>query len=135
LIAENRDHKAVKKDVTITAVQESEVKVISFTVEPKEVSYPGGLVTVSWQLTNAVHADIAPSVNPNSTEVDAAKGKFDIYVEKNTTFTLTAKDKNNLQVTKTVRVVVTGEPPITPIPGNAGGMGPDTTPPSMGAAR
>lgn len=128
LIAENRDHKAVKKDLTIEGYQESEVKIISFSVEPKEISYPGGLVTVSWQLTNAVHAEIQPGINPGSNEVDPAKGKFDMYVEKNTTFTLTAKDNNNLPLTATARVTVTGQPPVPP-PGTTT-AGPDPVPPT-----
>lgn len=131
IIAENRDRKAVKKTVTITGVPSpSEAQVITFNVTPVRVSYPGQLVTVSWQLTNAVFAQITPNYNSTTNEVDASKGKFDIYVDKPTTFTLTAKDKNNKEVTQTARVTVEAPPPA-PDDGT-GTVGPDATPPGAG---
>ena len=72
LIAENKDGKAAKKSVTVVGYKESDVKVIAFDAQPRTISYPGGLVTVSWQLTNAVHAEIQPNNNLGSAEVDPA---------------------------------------------------------------
>lgn len=123
VIAENRDHKVAKKSVKVSGFQESEVKVIAFDVSATHLAYPGGLVTVSWQLTDAVHADIKPNVSQTTTEVDPNKGKFDIYLDKSTTFTLVAKDKNNLPVTQTLRVTVDPAPP--PPVDSTSGVGPD----------
>jgi len=123
LIAENKDGKTDKKTIHVVAKKVSDVKLISFTVTPKDLMDPGGIVTVSWQLTNAVHVEITPNANAASNEVDPNKGSFEYYTPKSTTFTLTAKDKNNLAIPpQTVRVTV--EPPANPTP-NAG---PDTPP-------
>ncbi len=124
LIAENKDGKADKKTIHVVAKKVSDVKVISFTATPKDLMDPGGIVTISWQLTNAVHVEITPNANAASNEVDPNKGQFEYYVSKSTTFTLTAKDKNNLAIPpQTVRVTV--EPPATTTPA----IGPDTAPP------
>jgi hypothetical protein len=114
IIAENRDGSKVdKKSVTINGFKATDVNVIAFSVEPKDIMAPGGIVQVSWQLTNAIHAEISPNANLSTNEVDPNKGTFEMYITKTTTFTMTAKDKNNLAVTPapTVRVVV--EPPPT----------------------
>ncbi len=128
LIATNKDGKAVKKTVKIHARRQSEVNIIAFTVTPKVLTDPGGLVTVSWQLTNAVHAEIEPNPDLDTPEVDAAKGSFQMYVTKSTTFTLTAKDKNNLAVPASTRVEVQ-KIAIPPPSNTTGASGPDTTPP------
>lgn len=124
LIAENKDGVAVRKTIKTTATRVSEVNVISFTVTPKDLMNPGGLVKVSWQLTNAVHVEITPNNDPSSNEVDPNKGEYQFYVQTTTTFTLTAKDKNNLAIPpQTVRVVVEPAAPISP------DTGPDVSPP------
>lgn len=128
LIAYNKDNKVVKKKVTVEAKRQSEVNVIAFTVSPKELTDPGGLVTVSWQLTNAVHAEIQPNANLDTPEVDATKGSFQMYVTKSTTFTLIAKDKNNLPQAATARVEVQ-KVTIPPPSNTTGASTPDTTPP------
>ena len=120
LIAENADHKAAQKTITVTGYQESDVKVISFSVTPKDLMDPGGLVTVTWQLGDAVHAEISPNPDPNSNEVNPTKGSFQYWLTKSTTFTLTAKDKNNLAIApQTIRITV--EPPAYTPPGTTTG--------------
>ncbi|MEA2552134.1 MAG: hypothetical protein QOJ65_310 [Fimbriimonadaceae bacterium] len=125
VIAENRDGKVAKKSVLVSARLESEVKIIDFSAKPTVLMAPGGNVTVSWQLTNAVHAEITPNPNSSTSEVDPVKGSFDIYVTKTTTFTLTSKDRNNLAVITTLRVIVEADPIFRDRPGNtATGVGP-----------
>jgi hypothetical protein len=128
LIAENRDGRADQKTIKISSERVSEVQVISFTVTPKDLMDPGGLVDVSWQISNAVHVEITPNANINTNEVDPVKGRFSYYLDKSTTFTLVAKDKNNLPVTQTVRVTVAPPAPSTTSAGTppfdgAGGQG------------
>ena len=114
LVAETDRGKHVEKTLTVHCERKTEVNVIAFSALPKTMTYPGGLVKVSWQLTNAVHAEITPNNNLQSNEVDATKGTFDIWITKTTTITLTAKDKNNLPITKTALVTVEDAPPPSP---------------------
>ena len=126
IYASNRDNsQTVSKSITIHGNVMSDVKVISFTATPKVISSPGQIVAIDWQLTNAIHAEISPNANVMSNEVDPNKGHFELFVDKTTTFTLTAKDKNNVAITQTVRVVV--EPPPPPAPSTTG-----TTPGTTG---
>lgn len=127
LIAENRDGKAVRATQTVTVEDRSEATIIVFRAEPKVLEYTGGLVTLTWQLTNAVRAEI--SDGRVTVEVNSTKGQQDVAVDRTTTFTLTGWDKNRKTVTESFTVTV--KPPPVADPTMTPG-GPSATPPGGG---
>ncbi len=124
LVAENASGKAVRKTLKISVVDASNAKFVVFDAAPKVVDPALGRVTVSWQLTNAVRAEL--SYETEKRVVDAASGQVDVLISKDTTFTLTAYDADGRTTTRTIAVT------IAPPPDDL--ASPPASPPKVGGA-
>ena len=67
-----------------------------------------GRVTIAWQLTNAVRAEL--SYGTEKRVVDATSGQLDVLISGDTTFTLTAYDEAGRTTNRAVSVKVAPPP-------------------------
>jgi len=114
LVAEGDGNvRAAKKTIKVQVIEQSIAGIVKFDAYPAELP-AAGAVTLSWQLSNAVRAEISTGTGPPR-EVDADKGTQEFDIGTTTTFTLTGTDTKGNTVTKklTVKVAATTPPPDT----------------------
>ncbi len=104
LVALNKDGKSVRKSVTIKSVEKSEASIVVFDVAPRETPPGGGVVTVSWQLANAVRAELRTGAS--SRVLPDVRGSIDLSVDKDTVFRLVGYDEKGLIVEREIKIVV-----------------------------
>jgi hypothetical protein len=126
ILAENADGKTIKSRALSVKVQQlSEAAVIVFRAEPANVgSESGGTVKLTWQLANAVRAEINDGVSTKP--LPDIKGEMDVEVLKSTQFTLIGYDSKGVTVKQKISVTVKAPPPA---PTTSGDQGTDTVPP------
>jgi hypothetical protein len=111
IIAKNRDGKSVRKAVTVNGLDESLANIIVFRPNTTELDYTGGIVNISWQVTDAIRVDISDGTE--TFEVDS-KGERGFPISETTTYVLTAYDKAGKKTTKEVKVTVKPQPELPP---------------------
>ena len=116
--------KPAKSTLKIQVIEASLASIVKFDAYPAELSAPGD-VTLSWQLSNAVRAEIGTGQGAPM-EVDPNKGTQVFPISKTTVFTLIGTDQKGIAVTRklTVKVSPAAPPPdITP-PSDPGALPP-----------
>jgi hypothetical protein len=107
LVAYNAEGKAEDRTFRVQIRQVSAAKVIEFRAllngvpVPKEGVDPFSRITLEWQVENAVRVEISPGLGSVS-----STGSLEVFPEKTTTYTLTAKDANGMAVTAQIKIVV-----------------------------
>lgn len=123
IVAFNKAGKPVRKSVKVNVVEGSKASIVKFDGEPKKVPASDGRVTLTWQLNNAVRAEI--SDGSKTTEVDPNKGSLEFVIARTTEFTLIGYDTEGRTVAKKVTIKVEEPPkpaePTVP-PAEGGGM-------------
>lgn len=110
IVAVNAAGKTAKKTVKVNVIEGSKASIVKFDGEPKVVPASDGKVTLTWQLNNAVRAEI--SDGSKFTEVDPNKGSLDFVIARTTEFTLIGYDTEGLTVTK--KITIKAEEPPKP---------------------
>jgi len=100
--------KAVKKAISVQVIEASLANIVKFEAYPTDLAAPGE-VTLSWQLSNAVRAEIGNGSGAPQ-EVDANKGTQVFQISKTTVFTLIGIDQKGIPVSKKCTVKVTPPP-------------------------
>lgn len=122
LVAENANGKTARKSLTLDVVEASQAKFVVFDADPKVVDPAVGRVTVTWQFTNAVRAEMSDGTQ--KIQVEATEGRRDFLIDRDTTFTLTGYDAEGLTTTRSITVTVAEPPPPdTGGTGTTGGVG------------
>jgi hypothetical protein len=111
IVAQNQEGKVVKKTARVTVGDPSLATIVKFDADPKTVNSMDGKVTLTWQLNNAVRAEISDGTKTE--EVDCTKGSQEFVVTQTTEFTLTGYDADGKTVIKKVKVKV--EAPKSPV--------------------
>lgn len=124
LVAENAKGAAVRKSLKITVVDASNAKFVVFDATPKVVDPALGRVTIAWQLTNAVRAELSYGVEKRV--VDATSGQLDVLISADTTFTLTAFDEAGRTTNRAVTVKLAPPPDPASTPGDPAKVGSTT---------
>lgn len=125
LLAENAEGKTAERTIKVNVVEASAAAVVVFTVKPQRLPAEGGTVTVTWQLTNAVRAEL--SFEGETQQVDPAEGTRELPVSKSGVLTLTGYDSQGLKIERKVRIEVAqpepqpNPPPTTTDGGTEGG--------------
>jgi len=115
LVAQNKSGETVKKTIKLVVVDASLANIVKFDVDAPIV-VPGSSVKVTWQLYNAVRAEL--TVGKETSEVDAMSGSQDVTVNENTDIVITAYDSQGKTTSKkiTVKIQAPEEPnPDAPI--------------------
>ncbi len=120
LVATNAEGKAARQSFSITVEVPSKAKIIAFRAmalgEPigtKEIE-PGTPVTIEWQATGGVRAEI----QPGGSTVDPNSGMLEIRPDKTTEYILTVVDQEGKSTSQKIKVKVKAQPvdpgPIPP---------------------
>ncbi|MCB8932489.1 MAG: hypothetical protein M9921_04825 [Fimbriimonadaceae bacterium] len=109
LVAENANGKTARKSLKLNVVEASQAKFVVFDVDPKVVDPAVGRVTVTWQFSNAVRAELSDGTQ--KMVVEASEGRRDYLIDKETTFTLTGYDAQGLTTTRSITVKMLEPPP------------------------
>lgn len=122
LVAKNAKGVDVQKSLRINVVRATKANIIAFRSSEVKVTDPAVPVTLEWQISNAIRAEIFDGKKTET--VDARGGQMSVVVDKTTTFVLTAFDADGLTAKRVVKVVVVppANPPANP---NSQGTGPD----------
>jgi hypothetical protein len=128
LIAVNRDGKKVEQEITVNVVQGSRASIVLFRGSPMVVDPADGRVTLSWQLENAVRAEIRGVGDP--LQVDPKAGSRELIVTKPVTVTLVGFDEDGRTVERRVKIEVKNPPP--PPAESTGGTGEEPPPTTAG---
>lgn len=110
LVAENANGKTARKSIKLNVVEASQAKFVVFDVDPKVVDPAVGRVTVTWQFSNAVRAELSDGTQ--KILVEATEGRRDFLIDKETTFTLTGYDAEGLTTTRSITVKLQEPPPV-----------------------
>jgi hypothetical protein len=110
LVAEgDGDVRPDKKTIKVQVIEQSLATIVKFDAYPHELPAPGE-VTLSWQLSNAVRAEIGNGKD-EPLEVDPNKGSQQFSVPATTTYILTGTDTKGNTVTKKLTIKVATAPP------------------------
>ncbi len=124
LIAYSADGKATDARFKVQVDQPSQARIIEFRALqsglpiPEEGVEPYSRVTLEWQVENAARVDIAPGLGRVN-----ATGSVEVFPERTTTYTLTAKDANGKPVTAQITIVVKEPPTAGGARSDSGGGG------------
>ncbi|HMS55841.1 MAG TPA: hypothetical protein PKA27_10605 [Fimbriimonadaceae bacterium] len=109
IVAENAEGNTVKsRSITLTVQQVSTASIIVFRAEPAELAGVG-TVKLTWQLTDAVRAEINDGVSTKP--LPDIKGEMEVEVTKSTQFILTGYDSKGVIVRQKLSIPVKSPPP------------------------
>jgi hypothetical protein len=103
IVATNRDRQAVRREVKVRVVDQPDARIISFRVTPTMVDPFNSRVTLSWQVYNAVAAEI--TFAGRTIPADIPRGSVELDIRETTEVTLVAYDAQRRSVQETVKVV------------------------------
>lgn len=109
LVAENAKGATVEKTQRVKVATAPKAKVVVFRAEPKTLTSLDERIRLSWQLVDAVRAEV--SYAGESLVVDPSEGMLDVSIQGTTKFTLTAYDSDGRTVTRELTVEVKIPPP------------------------
>lgn len=95
LVAENSDGEQAKREFRVKVKPKPDValgRIWKFEADPIIADATTGRVTISWQVFNAVRAELSDGFN--TIEVEPGTGYRDFIIQQRTTFTLTITDAN-----------------------------------------
>ncbi|MFN3729540.1 MAG: hypothetical protein ACK4XJ_07495 [Fimbriimonadaceae bacterium] len=116
LVAENASGLVDRRQVTIRVAESSLATFVKFDVNPKEVDPTLGQVNVSWQLHNAVRAELSNGRDVMS--VDPQAGDQVMIIFEDTTFTMTIFDTEGRTRSQSVKVRMKPNPVVEPPAGS-----------------
>ncbi|MCG9894117.1 MAG: hypothetical protein MH204_01415 [Fimbriimonadaceae bacterium] len=112
LIARNADGMSVEQSINLEVRDESLARIVEFSAAPRELEPGGGTVQVSWVLEEAYRATL--EVDGRLISLDALRGRVEIPVTTASKFVLTAYDRNDKAVSRTIEVTIKQPPAPEP---------------------
>jgi len=122
LVAKNAKGVDVQKSFRVNVVKATKANIIAFRSSELKATDPAVPVTLEWQISNAVRAEIFDGSKTET--VDAKSGQLSVNVAKTTTYVLTAYDADGLTAKRTVKVIF-APPANPPANTNPNGTSPD----------
>lgn len=104
LVATNGDKTTRSEPIKVTVADATEVAVVVFRAEPLEVDPAIGKVSLVYQLSNAVRAELV--VDGQTLKLEVPDGEVELSITKATEYTLVGYDEQGRTAVKKVRVTV-----------------------------
>ncbi|MDI9637326.1 hypothetical protein QPK87_10380 [Kamptonema cortianum] len=110
LIARNIAGKETRKSLTVKFVKTAKSAIIKFEADKAEVDPLTGMVTLTWQVSNAARIEL--EFGSSKDVLNDASGQRSFQIDKETKFVLIATDSDGMEVRKEITVKV--KPPADP---------------------
>ena len=125
VVAQNVDGKTIKsKAVNLKTEKVSAVSFVVFRLSPAALPSGGGKTTLTWQLENAVRAEL--TVGDQTTQLSSMAGDMELDIPSTTTITITGYDKVGLTVMQK-RLIKVKEPDLPDSSAGGDQASPSTT--------
>lgn len=109
IIAENGGQVVRSREISVNVIQKPDAKIVVFRADPMEIDPLVGKCTITWQIANAVRAELIIDGQPM--ELPKPEGETTIDVTKEVMITLVGYDANGLTVKKSATLKMKQEPP------------------------